>query len=185
MPELTPPKWKQLNHHQRIVVVNGINAAFANAIEVDIRNTPRGIYRYQKIRADAKTIERLAWACWDYCVTLDEKATWHRDLLEAGEYETLLEQLCLGQQWSLFEYILQVARTPSEAERQAAENMEEGLNAWLEADYFIREKGHAFRFLSYSAIRVLNAFDPTSRGRQARRSLVIYTGAFETNRRRH
>lgn len=165
MTAIAPPKWKQLTEGERSTTIARIYEALADARELaSYRLAAQHVTATIRLRKDAKAIHRLAWACswraehfWEVGrqVPLAES-------VKIPETDSLLETLSCGCP-SVADQAITLFRQGNEEWKQlpdAAEDLHEALNAFLEADFYLRSGQKPLVRMSPSGLRVLDTFDP-------------------------
>lgn len=184
-------KWEDLSLTDRTSAIATIMNECNAAIEVSKLSVGRKSVRVtRKLSQDASIVGRIAWGVWWSSQHL-VSSLYHnrRDLYERIPDEgSVLEHLWEGRPPFIL-WVRDKLRTNDRDERAVitiAENTISAFDAWLEAHYYLEIKKYAItQYLSASSLRVLDTFNPLRRTNRSMPNMILYTGGFETNRRRH
>lgn len=183
--------WTELNFPEREAQFSLINASFKEALEiVEISMNSRGTVISYEFSNTATLLCRSAWGIAKRCQVLYrfiERESRLRAALGIYSMADLIESLEINN--SLFECHRTILEDETRQERHirvAVLEVLEALNAYLEISF--QQTQHPNRLLKYLSpptLRVLNDFDPTISSAKRKFCPLLFTGAFETNRRRH
>jgi len=184
-------KWKDLEPALRKIAFAHILEDNGAATEItNVRASRSSVTVSSRLSPEATAVERIAWGVlWSTRFFLSGLREVRGDLYHMmPEGDSELERIWEGEP----PFILWVRQQLSKDDRRqrvvlvALEDTTSAFDAWVEIRHYLETKERAVtQFLSPSAHRVLDAFNPLRPSARTMPNPILYTGAFETNRRRH
>ena len=189
--QLYVKKWADVTLRDRKTAIAMILDDSNAAIEITNVRFVRGRSVYTGgLSKQASIVERIAWGVWWLSRDLVSSLCHVRPDL----YERIPDEgSILGHLWEgrppFILWMRDQLRTDDRRERALgvlAEDTVSAFDAWVEARHYLEVKKRAItQYLSPSSLRVLDSFNPLRPSNRTMPNPILYTGGFETNRRRH